>query len=299
MIASRRFGALPAALLAALGTAVLAAILIGLRSIANPGSFRVRASWLMTAQGTSAALAILAAAWIVWGTGRLTTRMAVSACWLMVVVLIWQLLPTMSRWFGTRTEQQLLAFGTWLGAIGLCAAARRFGIRIIDRADHPLASDPRSRQMSLLGLLALMSGVAVILGLLRRLMPQGGIDWSPSGDDVFRLIAQISASLLVASTIITCFHVPRSLWLNLLLVSIFVPVIAVLHLVAYGQTYRMYLYPPDFRIQVRTAHYLALTLWLLAAVGLLRACGLRLRQLRSATEPIPTARFQSAKTAAD
>lgn len=294
----RRFGALPAMGLALAGTAALTAILFYLSRGTLPRGFFIRACWLMTAQGTSAALAILAAAWIVWGTGRLTTRVAVSACWLTVIVLLWQwLFPGTSRWLGTRNEQQLLAVGTWLGAIGLCAAARRFGIRVVDRANHALASDPRSRQMSLLGLLALMSGVAVILGVLRRVLPQGGIDWVPNGDDIFRLIAQIAGSLLVASTVITCFHVPRRLWLNLLLVCAFVPVIAVLHLVAYGQTYRLYLYPPDFRIQVRAFHYVALSLWLLSAVGLLRMSGLRLRQLpKSRAEFIPLASSRNGGT---
>jgi hypothetical protein len=53
--------------------------------------------WLNAAQGTSAALAILAAAWIVWGAGRLTTRLAVSAVALALVILLWQVIVRVPR----------------------------------------------------------------------------------------------------------------------------------------------------------------------------------------------------------
>ena len=240
-------------------------------------------AWRMAAQGTSSALAFLAAAWVVWGSGRLTTRAALSSLTVVVLALLWLFISSRGwRWLGPRAEYQLLTLGTWLGGLVLCAAAWKFGIRIVDRSGRSLAGDPRSRQMSLLGLLALMSGAAVTLAVLRRLIPSGGLNWHPTGDDLFRLVAQMIASLLVASTLITCFHVPRPLWLNLLLVCAFVPAIAALHLVAYGQTYGMSLFPPDLRIQLRIFHYLALTGWLLAALGLLSGCGLRLRRMETA-----------------
>lgn len=246
-----------------------------------------RLAWRMAAQGTSSALAFLAAAWVVWGSGRLTTRAALSSLTAVVLALLWFLISSRGfRWLGPRTEYQLLTLGTWLGGLMLCAAAWKFGIRIVDRSGRSLAGDPRSRQMSLFGLLALMSGAAVTLAVLRRVIPSGDLIWNPTADDVFRLVAQIIASLLVASTLITCFHVPRPLWLNLLLVCAFVPAIAALHLVAYGQTYGMMLFPPDLRIQVRIYHYLALTGWLLAALGLLSVCGLRLRRLETAAPRI-------------
>lgn len=250
--------------------------------------FLERLEWRMVAQGTSTALAIVAAAWMVWGSGRLTTRAALSALLMVVVVLIWLLVSRGgSRWLGPRNEYQLLTVATWLGAVGLCAAARRFGIRLVDAAGRPLAGDPRSRQMSLLGLLALMSGVAILLGILRQVMPQDIVRWRPTADDVIRLIAETGASLLVASTLITCFHVPRPGWLNLTLSIGLIAVIAALHIAAYGQLYRMPFIPLDVRMQARGLHFLALTAWLLAAVGALRLCGWRMRRLAPAATLLP------------
>lgn len=234
--------------------------------------------WLNTAQGTSAALAILSAAWIIWGTGRLTTRLAVSAAWMTLVILLWQVLFRVPRLPWLRYEQQFLAASIWLLAIGLVAAAWRFGIRVVDPAGQVLATDPRSRQMSLLGLLSLMTGVAIMLAGVRLILPREFSTWSLNGDDIFALLAQVSGTLLVASTVITCFHVPRPVWLNLALASGFILVIAVLHLVAYGQSYRFNLLPPDPQLQVKAVYYAVLAAWLLAAVGVMHRCGLRLRR---------------------
>jgi hypothetical protein len=234
--------------------------------------------WLTAAQGTSAALAIAAAAWIIWGTGRLTTRLAVSAAWMTLVILLWQVLFRVPYWPWLKYEQHFLSASIWLVAIGLLAAAWRFGIRLVDPADHILGSDPRSRQMSLLGLLSLMTGVAIVLAGLRLIVPREFSRWSITGDDVFAMLSQVSGTLLVASTIITCFHVPRPAWLNLLLAVGFILAIAALHLLAYGQSYRLILLPPEPRIQVKALYYGVLAAWLLAAVGVLKLCGLRLRR---------------------
>ncbi|HUE74105.1 MAG TPA: hypothetical protein VMP01_24705, partial [Pirellulaceae bacterium] len=233
--------------------------------------------WVNTAQGTSAALAILSGAWIIWGTGRLTTRLAVSAAWMTLVLLLWQVMFRLPRVPWLRYEQ-FLAASIWLAAIGLVAAAWRFGIRVVDPAGQVLATDPRSRQMSLLGLLSLMTGVAVMLAGVRLILPREFSTWSITGDDIFGLLAQVSGTLLVASTVITCFHVPRPVWLNLALASGFILMIAVLHLIAYGQSYRLNLLPPDTHLQVKVVYYAVLAAWLLAAVGIMHLCGLRLRR---------------------
>lgn len=278
-ISRGRAGIALAMTLALAGSSALAVNLIYLPGLPRPrGMFLVTNGWLMTAQGTSAALAILAAAWIVWGTGRLTTRLAVSALWLVIVLLLWQRLFPFRGLLFFKYEQQWLAFGTWLGAIGLCAAAWRFGIRVVDRCGQVLGSDPRLRQISLLGLLALMSGVAAALGVARLFVPREASEWNFTVDDAFRLLAQIGGSLLAASTVITCYHQPRAPWKNLLLTVGFVAAIAVLHMIAWGQSYRMHLFPPDPRVELRGIHYLPLTAWLLLAVGIMSACGLRLRR---------------------
>lgn len=234
--------------------------------------------WLNAAQGTSAALGILAASWIVWGTGRLTTRLATSAASLTLVLLLWQVLFRVPRWPWLRYEQQFLAASIWLVAIGLVAAAWRFGIRVVGPNGQILGADPRSRQMSLLGLLSLMTGVAIALAAVRLVLPRDFADWYPTDDDVFALLIQIGGTMLVASTVITCFHVPRQTWQNLVLAGGFIVVIAVLHLAAFGQTYRMTLLPPEPRLQVKGIYYAALAGWLLAAAGVLHVCGLKLRR---------------------
>jgi hypothetical protein len=234
--------------------------------------------WLNAAQGTSAALAILAAAWIVWGAGRLTTRLAVSAASLTLVLLLWQVLFRVPRGPWLRYEQQLLVASIWLLAIGLVAAAWRFGIRVVGPTGQILGADPRSRQMSLLGLLSLMTGVAIALAAVRLVLPRNIADWNLSGDDVFALLIQIVGTMLVTSTVITCFHVPRPTWLNLALAGGFLLVIAVVHLAAYGQAYRMTVLPPEPRLQVKGVYYVVLAGWLLAAAGVLHVCGLKLRR---------------------
>ncbi len=234
--------------------------------------------WLNAGQGTSSALAILAAAWIIWGTGRLTTRLAVSAACLTLLLLLWQVLFHMPRWPWLKYEQQLLVASTWLVAIGLVAAAWRFGIRVVDFAGQELNADPRSRQMSLLGLLSLMTGVAIVLAGARLVLPREFSNWSVTGDDVFAMLTQVSGTMLVASAIITCFHVPRTAWLNLALALGFILAIALLHLAAYGQSYRYNLWPPEPRLQVKGIFYAVLAGWLLVAVGVLRVSGLSLRR---------------------
>jgi hypothetical protein len=235
-------------------------------------------AWLSAAQGTSAALGILAASWIVWGAGRLTTRLAVSAATLTLLLLLWQGLFRAPRAPWLRYEQQLLAASIWLVSIGLVAAAWRFGIRIVGPSGNVMGADPRSRQMSLLGLLSLMTGVAIALAAVRLVLPRDLADWRLTSDDVLALLIQIGGTMLVTSTVITCFHVPRPTWQNLALASGFILVIAVLHLAAYGQAYRMILLPPEPRLQVRGVYYAVLAGWLLAAAGVLHVCGLTLRR---------------------
>ena len=268
--------ALPVAALTALIFALaMIDVAMGLRGWRNSIQWH---TWFNVAQGTSAALAIYAGTWIVWGTGRLTTRLALSAAAVIVVLFVWQVQFRASRSPWLKLEQQFLAATIWLLSIGLVAAAWRFGIRVVDHQGQIVNADPRSRQMSLLGLLALMSGAAIVLAGVRQILPRELGEWSITGDDVFAILAQLSGTMLVASTVITCFHVPRRRWLNLALAAGFMVVIGVLHVVAYGQSYRLSVLPLDPRVAVKGIYFAVLSAWLLAAAGALHLCGLRLRR---------------------
>ena len=261
-----------------------------------PGLRHWRASldwhaWFNVAQGTSAALAIYAGTWIVWGTGRLTTRLAVSAAGITVVIFLWQILFPALRGPWLKLEQQFLVATIGLLSVVLVAAAWRFGIRVVDHQGQIVNADPRSRQMSLLGLLALMSGAAIVLAGVRQVLPRDLGEWSITGDDVFAILAQLSGTLLVASTIITCFHVPRRRWLNFALATGFLVVIGVLHVAAYGQSYRFPVLTLDPRVWIKGVYFAVLSAWLLAAAGMLHLCGLRLRRCApwGRMLPLPTA----------
>ena len=284
----RPSGTWPALLYAAAGTAALAGNLLYLASLPRVrGYFLYGNPWFISAQGISSALVILAAAWIVYGPGRLMTRLATAACWVGVMLVLWHALLRTPRWPWIKYEEHAITLGTWLGAIGLFAAAWRFGIRILDAKGRTPASDPRSRQFSLAALLALLTGVAIVLGFLRLIVPSKELEWwRPSPDEVLRLVSQIASSLLVASTIVTCFHVRRPAWLNLVLCGSFTLAIAVLHLLTYGQLWRMYLFPPEPRLLVMGVHYLQLAPWLLAALALLHCYGLRLERCSVMGRPV-------------
>jgi hypothetical protein len=105
--------------------------------------------------------------------------------------------------------------------------------------------------MSLLGLLSLMTGVAFVLAGVRLILPRDLANWNITGDGIFALLTQISGTMLVTSAVITCYHVPRPAWLNLALAVGFILVIATLHLVAYGQSHRFNLLPPEPLLQVK------------------------------------------------
>ena len=244
-------------------------------------------AWFNAAQGTSAALSICAGAWIVWGTGRLATRLALSTAGMTLLLLLWQVRFRFPRVTWLVYEQQFLTATIWLLSIALVAGAWRFGIRVVDSRGQVVGADPRSRQMSLSALLALMTGVAIMLATARLVLPRELASWRITGDDVFALLVQLSGTLLTASTVITCFHVPRMLGLNVALAVGFMVVIAALHMVAYGHSYRYFLLPPDPRVQVEAIYFAVLAGWLLSGVGILHLAGLHLRRCAPVGRAMP------------
>ena len=270
-----------AATLALLATIVLAAMVLAhawrVTSDWTPESRRL---WLHAAYATHAAIAILSAAWVAFGPGRLSTRFSVMLAWMLLLLL----LPWQVR-FGRRQASldfagvAIVSLGMWLGALTLMAAARHFGIRLTSIDGRPVAEDRRNWQFSILGLLAVMTEVALAIAIFRSVTRMRGIDWELSEDDAFWLLARILNSLLVASTVITCFHVPRPWWRNVLLAGAFVGAITSLHVAAIVQYSRFFpMLPVPFAFTVWGLYYGIVLAWLVAAVGLLEWSGYSLRR---------------------
>lgn len=245
-------------------------------------SIEYRRIWLHAAFGTHGAIAILAAAWVLFGPGRLSTRFAAMFAWMLLLLLLpWR--PYFRSRFHLLSADPLMvavvSLGTWLGTIVLMAAARRFGIRLVDASGQPVADDRRNWQFSILGMLAVTTDVALGTAIFRVMYERRAASWEFTYDDGFWMLVRILNCVLVASTVVTCFHVERPWWRNVLLAAAFVAAITTLHVGAINQYARYFpLMSTEDAAALWGTHYTVVLIWLLAAVGLLHASGYHLRR---------------------
>jgi hypothetical protein len=269
----------PVLAIALLGTSVLV-LMLGVQALRwNRGwPIELRQLWLYGAQGTHAALVTLAAIWVALGRGRLSTRVAVSLAWMLVLLAPWCLGARPRLIFFQCLNALVVGFGVWTGALVLLAAARRFGIRLVDSSGRCAATDPRDWQFSIFGMFVLTTEAGVAISLWRLLGWNQQDFQAVTYDDFFWMLVRIVNCLLVLSTIITCFHVPRVWWHNLLISMGFLAAIVLLHAAALVQYTEFPLLPPRMGVLVWGVHYSVMFAWLMGALAIAYAHGFRLRR---------------------
>jgi len=159
--------------------------------------------------------------------------------------------------------------------LGMCRGARAFGIdwRNVQSGETP---QRRRAQFHLWELLALMAAVALFLGSLRMLWPQGEVvDWMKISEDRLTLAGVlIMGNLLLTNTVVTIYWTPRG-WLKNLAITLGLAVVITLlqWLAARGLDLRRSI----FMFAWMNATFLA---WLLMSLGLVRLAGYRLERVR-------------------
>ena len=162
-----------------------------------------------------------------------------------------------------------------LTILGMCRGARAFGI---DWRNVQSGETPRRRraQFHLWELLALMAAVALFLGSLRMLWPQGEvIDWMKISEDRLTLAGVlIVGNLLLTNTVVTIYWTPRGWLTNLsLTLGLAVVITALQWLAARGLDLRKSI----FMFAWMNTVFLG---WLLMSLGLVRLAGYRLERVR-------------------
>lgn len=189
------------------------------------------------ARGTALSLACgqgtLIAAAIGWGRGSVIVRSAIGLCALLGLALLegvslfaceqvhdardeLDLVNCLSTVLSCSVFLLVLHVLPMLGQVGM---ARAYGIEMVEGTNPSKGSN--KWQISLLDMMALTMMVSLVLALVRwlasdllLLFPKGEVDW----DSIRKLGILMFGNLFMLNAMITCFHVRRPWWLNLMLV---------------------------------------------------------------------------------
>jgi hypothetical protein len=225
-------------------------------------------------EGLLGAQISLAGAVAAWAPLPLPLRVGVSWAWIIAALGAMCLFGNYSpEAFGLL----LVAAGVqWLFTLAMFSAAWSFGIRLVDRGQQVLQRE--ARQFSLMDLMLFTAEIAVALGLARMIWPQFvARGWDPLW--LYDWLALAGGNLLLFNAVVTCFHVPRPVWKNVLLSAVFallitgLEVFALWRMAAPGNRWPGYIEP----LLLFNAAQLA---WLLFALWRLERFGIFLRRVR-------------------
>lgn len=163
----------------------------------------------------------------------------------------------------------------WVFTVLMFSGAWSFGIRLVDREQRIIESG--ATQFSLLDLMLFTAEVGLALGIARIIWPQFvARGWDPLW--LIDWLALTGGNLLLFNAVVTCFHVPRPVWKNLLLTSLFATIItglevfALWKLAALGEGWSPFVAP----LLLFNAGQLA---WLVFGLWRLEKAGIRLRRM--------------------
>jgi hypothetical protein len=228
---------------------------------------------LFAARGTGVALTVIAAGWLVWGAGRLVARLTASVSVLATVLVLWhRLYVPESPW--NVLSQHISSLLTFVGSGVLLAGASRLGLCFASAAN---AADRglQKWQVSILDLLAITSGAAILLAATRGYVPTDRSSWRLSQDEVVWALLQAAANLLIVATVVTCFHERRPWWRNVMISAGLSAAVAAMHVFALSRLLELPLLPLDPALLARGIHHAVNFAWLICGLGALRLAGFR------------------------